>query len=221
MAEVVAAQPSLLEGLKALLGAESAADFKATLRQYPELLSEDGELLAQMMVAAAPPDATASLEAVATVIARCRTSGLQLGLAELRQDQVRMPDDMPPVVRPLVAQAHVLFSDYTDHRDLEALDTAMERWELALGAPEWRQVPDVLRVALESDCAAMRLQRYGATGDVRDLNAVIVVLTEIVERSPLAPSSARENLADALRARYERSGDLSDLKRALEVAGSD
>src|SRR3954464_9031215 len=219
VAEIVSAQPALLEGVKALIDAESAADYKAVLREYPALLSEDGELVAKTMVIGTPPEAASSLQALATVIARCRASGMQVGLAEVREDQVGMPDGMPAAVRPFVAQAFVLFSDFTDHRDIEAIDAAMERWELALGAPEWRQVPDEIRIAFESDCEAMRLARYGETGDERDLTAVIEALSEIVEQS-LAPPSASESLAHALRKRYERSGDPEDLERARELADS-
>ena len=206
-AEIIAAQPSLIDGLKALLAAESTADFKAALRGYPELLSEDGEFVAQTIAAGSPPEARPLLERVTAVIAHARSSGLQVGLAELREDQVTLPDEVPVAVRPLVAQAHVLFSDYNDHADVEALDAAVERWELALGAPEWQQIPDEIRIVLESDCAAMRLGRYGASGDERDLTAVIEALTEIVKRSGVAPASARQNLAHALRDRYDRSGD--------------
>lgn len=219
LSDVLREQPALLEGVKDLFDAESAADYKAVLRAYPALLSEDGELVAETMAAGAPPEVAASLQAIAAVIARCRASGLQVGLAEHRQDQIRVPDEVPAAVRPFVAQAFVLFSNFTDHRDVEAIDAAMERWERALGAPEWPQVPDEIRIAFESDRAAMRLARYGETGDERDLTAVIEALSEIVEHT-LAPPSASESLAQALRKRYDRSGDPEDLERARELADS-
>lgn len=117
----------------------------------------------------------------------------------------------------LAGLALALSDDYHHTRDPQRLDDAIEIASAALA-----DVHPVDLIGFKNNLAMMRHDRFLRTGDFDDLEAAIELDTAVLNELPTTHHDhavLRTNAAVVLFAHYNRSGQLSNLRRAIEHIG--
>lgn len=190
--------------------APSIEEAKRILESHPELLSDECDAVLEKM------------------LEHMHRRGLHLGWfmrkralllrsREVRIEQAAAEIEAAPDIAVISKEAWDHKLAYEKNGDLAELDLAVAGYRELLLQPAVVSAPASMRVGILSDTGEMLLMRFRATRAAGDIDGAVALFEQAISSSPPTLGelpSFRKHLADALRARYELTGDPEDLERA-------
>jgi CHAT domain-containing protein len=117
-------------------------------------------------------------------------------------------------------QANSAEARYLQTGDITALDESITVWEWIVQHPDFAILKKDFRLKVLNNSAITYWYRYGARGELVDLDKALsawqTIVTKTPPESPYLPGLLN-NLGNGLRDRYTREGDISDLQAGIEA----